>query len=163
MAFLRNSFGLTMERINKPRGISCLLIMTKNWLIFTFFALLMWGFWGFFPKLATKHINPKSALVYEVLGTLIIGIVIFSVSKFTIESNLKGILFAILTGIAATLGTFFFFYAISKGTTAVVVTITALYPLITIFLSYLFLNESITLTQGVGIFLAVIAMILFTL
>lgn len=137
--------------------------MTKDWLILALLTLMMWGFWGFFPKIATAYINPKSALIYEVLGTIIVGVIILLVTEFKVETHPKGILFAILTGIAATLGTFFFFYAVTKGTASVTVTITALYPLITIILSYIILKETITITQTMGMIFAIIAMVLFTL
>ena len=137
--------------------------MIKPWFIFALLALVMWGLWGFFPKLATLHITPKSAIVYEVLGSMIVGVVIFSLIKFQPETQRTGILFAVLTGITATLGTFFFLYAVTLGKASVVVTITALYPLITILLTYLVLKEPITMVQGVGMVLALIAMVLFTM
>ena len=137
--------------------------MIKPWFIFALLALVMWGLWGFFPKLATLHITPKSAIVYEVLGSMIVGAVIFSLIKFQPETQPTGIVFAVLTGITATLGTFFFLYAVTLGKASVVVTVTALYPLITILLTYLVLKEPITMLQGVGMVLALIAMVFFTL
>ncbi len=135
----------------------------KEWFIFALLALVMWELWGFFPKLSTNYISPKSALVYEVLGSLIVGIIIFSLLGFKPEIQGKGILFAVLTGLAATLGTLFFLYAVSKGEASLAVTTTALYPLITIALAFLILKEPITVLQGVGMALAIVAMILFTL
>lgn len=135
----------------------------KEWFIFAILALIMWGLWGFFPKLSTNYINPKSALVYEVIGSVIVGMIIAFLVGFKPEVQIKGITFAVLTGIAATLGTLFFLYAVSMGKASIVVTTTALYPLITILLAFLILHEPITITQGIGILLALIAMVLFTL
>ena len=91
---------------------------------------------------------------------MIVGIVVLSFIKFQPETQPTGILFAVLTGITATLGTFFFLYAVTLGKASVVVTITALYPLITIVLTFLVLREPITMVQGVGMALALIAMVL---
>ena len=61
------------------------------------------------------------------------------------------------------LGALFFLHAVSKQKASIVVTATALYPLITIILACLILKEPITLKQGIGIIFALIAMILLTL
>lgn len=139
------------------------MIPQREWFLFALLALIMWGLWGFFPKLSIKYISPKSALVYEVLGSIIIGVIVFFLVGFKPEVHAKGIIFAILTGIAATLGTLFFLYAVSKGKASITVTITALYPLITIALAYFILHESISIKQGIGMLLALIAIILVAL
>ncbi len=134
-----------------------------NWFIFGIFALVTYGLWGFFSKLATNYIDPKSILIYGALGSLIIGIIVLSFLGFKPEIHIKGIIFGGLAGITITLGTLFFLSALSKGKVSVVVPMTALYPLITIILSFLLLNEQITIKQGIGIILAIIAMILFSI
>ncbi len=134
----------------------------KGWWIFAIIALILWGLWGFFSKLATNYMRPKSVLVYEVLGTLIIGIISLSLLRFRPLVHPKGITFAILTGMSGGLGVLFFLSAVSRGKASVVVTTTALYPLITIILASFLLKEPITLKQGIGIILALIAMILLS-
>ncbi|MBW2966178.1 EamA family transporter [Candidatus Woesearchaeota archaeon] len=133
-----------------------------DWLIFAIFALIMWGLWGFFPKLATNYISPKSALIFEVIGALVVGVVVLIVVGFKPEIHSKGITFALLTGIAGTLGALFFLYAISRGKASVVVTTTALYPIITIMLAFLILKEPVSLKQGVGMIFALTAIMLLS-
>lgn len=130
------------------------------WHIFALVALIMWGLWGFFPKLTTKYIDPKSALVWEVVGSIIVGIIVLIIIGFKPAVHPKGVVFAILTGIFALLGALAFLYAISKGKASVVVTITALYPLVAIALSFFVLHEAVTIKQGIGILVALVAMIL---
>lgn len=136
------------------------MFQVENWFVFALIALVLWGFWGFFPKLATNYINPKSVLIYEVAGVLIVGLIVLYTMGFKPETNAKGVLFGVLTGIAGLVGTLFFLFAISRGKASVVVTMTALYPLITIFLSFFVLNESITVKQGVGMVFALLAVVL---
>ncbi len=133
------------------------------WLPYALATLVVFGFWGFFPKLATTHIKPGSAIVWEVLGALTVGIVAAGILKFRPETHWKGALFAFLTGISGTLGVMFFFFAVNRGKASVVVTLTALYPVVTILLAFLLLEEAISLKQGVGIGFALVAMVLFTL
>ena len=139
------------------------MIPQREWFVFALLALIMWGLWGFFPKLSTNYISPKSALVYEVLGSMIVGILIFFLVGFKPEVHTKGIIFAVLTGIAATLGTLFFLYAVSRGKASITMAITVLYPLITIALAFFILHESISVKQGIGMLLALIAIVLVAL
>ncbi|MHC5080458.1 MAG: EamA family transporter [Planctomycetota bacterium] len=50
-----------------------------------------------------------------------------------------------------------------KGKASVVVPLTALYPVVTLVLVFVFLREPLTAKQGVGIALALAAMVLFSL
>lgn len=134
----------------------------ENWLVTTLISLLIFGFWGFFPKLAVNYISPTSALVYEVAGAMVIGLLCLSMTGFQPESHPRGVLFAALTGITGMLGTLFYFMAASRGKIAVVVSITALYPLITILLAVLFLREPLSIKQLLGMCFALLAIILLS-
>jgi transporter family protein len=132
----------------------------EPWLIFAFLSLLLYGLWGFFPKLATDQgIEPRSILVYETLGTAAVALILLTVIGFKPDFNGKGFSFALLAGTAGAIGSLFFLLALSKGKASVVVTMTALYPLIVIILSFLVLKEPLTLKQGIGIIFALIAMV----
>ena len=133
----------------------------NTWFLFSIVTLILWGLWGFFPKLTTSYISPKSALVWEVAGGLLVGILVLATIGFRPEMHPKGILFGTLTGFFGLLGALTFLFAVSKGKTSVVVTMTALYPLFVILLSYFVLHETITLKKGIGIAFALIAMVLF--
>ncbi len=134
-----------------------------DWFIFALAALFLWGVWGFFQKLATQHMNPKNVYVFAIAGSLIVVcFVLFSVN-FKLETDSKGVLFAVLAGLSGSLGGLFFLYSISKGKTSVVITMSALYPVVTIMLSFVILKEAVTLKQGIGIVLALIAMALFSM
>ncbi len=131
-----------------------------NWLLPALLALVIYGFWGFFPKIAVNYISPQSALVYEVAGAMLVGLVVLFLIDFTPESHPKGILFAMLTGIAGMTGTLFFFAAAQKGKISVVVSLTAIYPLITVLLAILFLKEPLTIKQLCGMAMAIGAILL---
>jgi len=133
-----------------------------NWLLPAMVALLIYGLWGFFPKLAVTYMQPTSALIYEIAGAMLVGLISLFLVGFEPETHPKGILFAVLTGIAGMLGTLFYFAAASRGKISVVVSMTALYPLITILLAAIFLREPITLKQIFGMIFAMIAILLFT-
>ncbi|MFH1242723.1 MAG: EamA family transporter [Pseudomonadota bacterium] len=132
----------------------------KEWILPTFGAFILWGFWGFIPKVTTRYIDPRSAIVYEVLGGILVATVVFCLLNFRLETHPKGILLAITTGVLGFLGALLFLVAVSKGPVTLVATLSALYPVISITLAVFLLNETVTLKQGVGIVFALIAMIL---
>ena len=128
--------------------------------LWTMMALVTFGLWGFSPKLAVNYINPGNALIYQVLGGILVGFIGLSLMGFRPQTHPLGILFALLTGITGVLGTFFYYAAASRGQIPIVVSLTALYPLITILLAIVFLHEIITLRQVAGLCFTVAAIIL---
>jgi bacterial/archaeal transporter family protein len=133
-----------------------------SWLAPTFASLFSFGLWGLFTKMAIHHIDSKSALVFQTAGVLMVGILTFGLLHFKVETDIKGSGFAILTGIAYGVGCLFYFMAADKGKMMTVVTLTALYPFVTILLSFLFLNEGINFKQFLGILFAFIAIYLLS-
>ena len=125
------------------------------------FSLISFGLWGFLSKLAVQHLSPYSIIVYEMIGVLIVGVVTLFLVDFKPDVNMKGILLSIGIGICGTAGTLLFVHSIQKGSLSVVITMTSLYPLITIFLAYLFLGEFYSFKQILGIFFAILAIVLF--
>lgn len=131
----------------------------ESWFLWTILALLTFGLWGFFPKLAVNYINPASALVYQVIGGIIVGIIGLCLMGFRPQTHPLGIFFALLTGITGVLGTFFYYAAATRGQISIVVSLTALYPVITILLATVFLHEMLTFRQVTGLCFAVAAII----
>jgi transporter family protein len=126
----------------------------------TLLAMVTFGAWGFFPKLAVNYISPQSALIYQVIGGLFVGIVGLAMLNFKPETHPMGILYALLTGITGVLGTLFYYAAASRGQISIVASLTALYPLITILLAIIFLHETLVLKQVIGLCFAVEAIVL---
>lgn len=131
-----------------------------HWLPAALLSLFSFGFWGLFSKLSIVHIDSKSALVFQALGVLIIAVITLSMLDFKPATNIKGLSFGLLTGIAYGIGCLFYFIAADKGKVSTVVTLTALYPLVTILLSYLLLKEGINAKQCCGIMFAIVAIFL---
>lgn len=136
--------------------------MISDWLIFAILSLVAYGFWGFFPKLGVGYLNAKEFIIYEVIGMAFIALILLLlVGKPTF--NTRGVTFAMLTGITGIIGTLFFVAALARGKASVVVTMTALYPMIVIILASLILKEPITLKQGIGMVFALTALVFFSI
>ena len=132
----------------------------KEWLLPTFGTFVLWGLWSFIPKITTKYISPRSAIVFEVIGGMIIGAIILASLKFKPDIHPKGVFLAISTGALGLGGALCFLYAASKGPITSVAMLSALYPIIAIVLAMFFLDEMITIKQGMGIVFGLIAMVL---
>ncbi len=128
-----------------------------EWLGNALAALLCWGLWAFFPKLALRSIAPATSVFYEAVGVMLTSIAVVWLLGPRLAGGFQGIMYALLTGIFGTIGLYFFFSAVKTGPLSVISSLTAMYPVVTVFLAVVVLHESINLRQIVGIILAVIA------
>ncbi len=134
----------------------------KPWIIYALISLILYGFWGFFPKLSVREIDPMSALLYETIGALLVGLVLLLGIGPKLQFTNSGFWFAFFTGVSGMVGTLFFFKAAKDGPISLVVSLTALYPLITIILGAFFLKEPLSMRQIAGMGLALMAIFLMS-
>jgi transporter family protein len=132
----------------------------KQWLLPTFGAFVLWGLWSFIPKITTRFVTPKSAILFEVAGGIIVAIVVLVSAKFKPDIHPIGATLALITGMLGFSGALLFLYAASKGPISLVSILSALYPVITVLLAVIFLKEVISLKQWLGIALGLASMIL---
>jgi len=133
-----------------------------QWFVFALLSMLLYGVWGFFSKLATSALKPTNAYIYQLIGILLGGVVMTFLVRFQPAGKPAGIAFALATGVVGTFAAYFFFNAVAQGRSSVVVTVSALYPLVTLLLSYLFLHETLSLKQLLGVGLALAAILLLS-
>lgn len=133
------------------------------WLIYSSLAILLWGIWGLFGKLASNHIPGTHIKILDTIGVLILTITLLFFIKFEFPTSKIGIFYAIITGFIGSSGAVFFYLALKSGKLSVVAPLTALYPALTVLLSIVILKEQITIFQGMGIVFAIIAGILLSL
>ncbi len=132
------------------------------WLPAAFMALFSFGLWGLFSKLTLLHIDSKSALIFQTVGVLIVGLVTLALMNFKPATEIKGLSFGLLTGLAYGVGCLFYLIAADRGKLVTVVSMTALYPLVTIILSYFLLKETVNIKQCMGILLALVSIFLMS-
>jgi len=133
----------------------------QSWLGAALVALMCWGFWGFLPKLALQYLDQKSVLVFQTLGSVIVGTAVLASIRFQPQWHFRGALFAVLTGVSGLVGFLFFLTSLRTGKASVVITLTALYPFLSILLAFVILKEPISARKMVGFVFALIAIVLF--
>jgi transporter family protein len=112
------------------------MMRTPTWFIPAVMALILWGVWGVLQKLATNHMPPRNVYLVSALGAIAVVLVIVSTSKFPLQMSAEGTFFAVIAGICSALGGMMFLQAVSRGEASVVITFTALYPVVSIILSF---------------------------
>src|SRR5580704_15688161 len=132
----------------------------KAWYVYAVLTILTWGLWGVFSKLASNYSKPKQALLFQTAGVLAFAVVVLFMEKFRFAWSLPGFSWAALGGFFAFVGFLTFFAALEQAKASTVLTLSALYPLVTILLSIAFLHEKLTARQGAGIVFALIASVL---
>lgn len=136
--------------------------MISKWILPASLTLVCWGVWGFIPKITTRYISPMSAMVYEVIGAILVGGVILTLLDFRPDVHFKGICLAVTTGVVGLTGALGFLFAVKSGKVSVVAMFTSLSPVITVTLGLMVLKEPMTLKEGLGIISAFAAIYLFT-
>ncbi len=132
----------------------------KAWYFYALMTVVLWGVWGVFSKLAGAHSRPRQVLLFQSLGVVAFAIVVLAFEKFKVEPSLPGFSWSFAAGFFTFIGFLTFFAALEQGNASTVVTLSALYPVVTILLSIAFLHEKLTMRQMTGIALALAASVL---
>lgn len=121
-------------------------------------AMVAWGLWAFFLRLA------GSANYYLTAAASTTGGAVLMLIAFLIRPNWtfqwQAAVWGFVGGMAGTCGLFAYLAAAAVGKTSLAVTLSALYPVVTILLSFVILGERVTLVQWIGILLALIGIAL---
>jgi len=127
-----------------------------DWVYFSFLAIVLWGVVGLLQKLGTNRISARSLLVWLTVGFVLI-LPWFLRGSNLFSLGMREVVIGTLGGITNGLGSWFLFASLEAGAKAsVAIPLTALYPLVTILFATLFLAETLTPMQWVGIFLALL-------
>ncbi|CAB3290081.1 EamA domain-containing protein [Methanocaldococcus lauensis] len=122
---------------------------------------IFYGVGTFFAKIVCEK-NP----LFQWIVVNIVGIIlsIFIIIKYkVIITDQRIIMYAIISAILVVVGSLILYYALYKGKASIVVPISSIGPAITIILSILFLKESLTTTQMIGVFLILAGIILLSI
>jgi transporter family protein len=128
-----------------------------SWLAFSLLAVVLWGGWGFLSKVAAREL--PSQAVYLLAGCghgAVIGYLWLS-GGLAVSGNSWGLAAGLAAGLCLACGLLFFLKGLAVGTATVVVPLTALYPLVTVILSWALLRENLTPRHLAGIVLALTA------
>ena len=128
-----------------------------NWLGFSLMAVGLWGLWAFLSKVATLQLPSEAVYLLSITGHLVVVGYLAATGGLTIPWQPAGLAAALGAGICMAFGLLCFFKALAGAAASVVVPLTALYPVVTVILSWTLLHEGFTLQRLAGVALALAA------
>ncbi len=137
----------------------------RAWMSLSVLTVFLWGLWGLESKFIVERISPLMNQVIFPLGFVpAVIFVLFSKNLRKASDHRRGGFWAFLTGILGGTGNIAFCVSLaSGGKAAVVVPLVGLAPLVTVILAAVWLKESVTWIQVIGLVLALISIYLLSL
>jgi len=134
----------------------------EPWIIYALLAIFSWGLWGFVSKLVLERASWASIIIYNLLGSSIILLAyMFSQGPPRLPVGTTA-MFAVLSGVLGAVGTTCFMLSLSGGRASIIVSLTSVYPVVTVALSVLILGDVLSLRHAAGIAFAIIAVALLS-
>jgi len=131
------------------------------WLLLSLLAAGVWSIGQVAAKKGLAHVSPLWNNIIANFFTLLIYIpAALVLGKFSFSIPSLPVIFIITL---AGLSYMIFFYAIEKGDISLTGSLSAIYPISTVLLAFIFLHERISLLQTIGIIVAITGVILIAL
>jgi transporter family protein len=132
------------------------------WFWFAAIVIISWGIVGLLQKLSTNYLPANSALIWLVVGFLLLEPLMYP-GRALFHYSLRSLTWALLSGVLNALGAWALLAAMYRGGKASIVSpLTALYPLVVVVVAPVLLHESITFLQGIGVACALTAVVLLS-
>ncbi|MGH9451625.1 MAG: EamA family transporter [Terriglobia bacterium] len=137
--------------------------LRTKWFWYSILCIACWGTWALLAKLGSEEVPANASQFLFAFGALPVGLVLFVRRKMKMEKDAKGIAYSVANGVLSGIGSWALFAAYrTGGNAAVVTTVTAMYPLITVLLAVAILRERLTRLHVIGLGFAVAAFVIFS-
>ena len=132
-----------------------------NWLLYALVTMVTWGIWGAF----SDQPDYPATLTYVVWAISMVPCALFALAniKFKLDVRPKSVLLGMGVGLLGAGGQLALFQALKYGPGYLVILMIAVAPIITVILSAIFLKERVSKFGVVGIALAFVALVCFSL
>ncbi|HLC94704.1 MAG TPA: DMT family transporter [Patescibacteria group bacterium] len=132
--------------------------------LLTLLVIIFWGLWGFFGKLSATRIAGQGSLWNSISLVVITIVFIFATRQAPpLKFDGGGILFGVLAGIFSAIASVLFYFLLQKKSAGVFGATIAVYPLVTLLLSVVFLKEHVSFVQTIGVVFALVGLVLLNL
>lgn len=128
------------------------------WLVYALTTTLLWGIWGALIEIPEKSGFPAT-LGYSVWALTMIpcALIALYLAKWKLNYDMRAIVLGCAVGLTGSGGQLLLFRALREGPAYIVFPLVSLFPILTVFLSTVFLGESGTRRQWIGVIFALIA------
>lgn len=137
--------------------------LKARWFWYSILCVFCWGGWALTSKFGSRGVPPDTMQFLFALGAMPVCIALLMARRFKLEKSPKGIFYAILNGVLTSVGSLAVFAAFhSNGNTALITSMTALYPMVTVLLAATVLRERFGPIQAVGLGFAAVAVVILS-
>lgn len=136
----------------------------KSWIIYTFLNVVTWGIWGAFSAWPTINYGYPEQWIYIIWSLTMLIPCYFSLRGKKFELSGKAVFYGCLVGFTGAGGQLLLFKVLAMGAPAYLVfPIISVSPAITVLMSLLILKERVNKIGAVGVVLALISIIMFSI
>jgi uncharacterized membrane protein len=122
---------------------------TSDWRVSVAVAVVFWGLWGFFSKVAITRLGwPTATMIGWAAGVVVVGPFLASEFRWTGLANAWP---ALIYGASGALGAVFLFKALAQGPASVVLPLSEGWVVVAVLLATIFLGERLSWSQMVGL------------
>ena len=129
----------------------------SSWMLYALLTLVLFGMSCITQKLATRCISDELCTIFFTIGFVPLAIVIWVAGSPPWNLSIKDWVLGIAVGLLMATATLALFAAFRRGEASVVTPLVALYPLVTVILAVVFLNEHLDAIKIAAIAIALIA------
>ena len=135
-----------------------------QWFLWAVLAVVCWGLWAITSKLIGEALTAGQSQALSTLGLLPVLAVLAKSARGSRARGGKGWGAALAAGVTVCAGNVAYYHALKiGGKAATVVSVTALYPLVTVLLAILVLRERLNWVQALGIALSLVSITMFNI
>jgi drug/metabolite transporter (DMT)-like permease len=137
--------------------------LLSPWLVMALIPIVLWGICGLMQKMATNHISGESSAIWFLIAFLPVAAAILVVDPLPSSIPAKTWAIAAAIGFMLALGNLTVLLAFASGGKASIITpLAGLYPLVSIPIAIFAFDERLSWREGVGVFLAIAAVVLLS-
>lgn len=135
----------------------------QRWFWYSILTILGWAGWALLLKIGSEEIPSEPSLFLQTTGMVPLALILVIAGFSRGSQRSLGIVYSLLNGIITGIGILCLLAAYrSGGNTSVVAVTTSLYPLVTFALAVPLLREKLTTLQILGLLLATVSIVLFS-
>lgn len=129
----------------------------STWMAYALLTLIFFGVSCITQKFTTRYISDELSTIFFTVGFVALAVVISLAGSPPWNLGAKDWVLGIVVGLLMATGTLALFAALRRGKASIVTPLTALYPLVTVILAVVFLNEHFDSVKIAAIAVALIA------
>ncbi len=133
----------------------------RNWLLYALITMVTWGIWGAF----SDYPDYPATLTYVVWAISMIPCALVALAniRFKLDTRRKSVFLGMGVGLLGAAGQLILFEALKYGPAYIIFPMISVAPIVTVILSTLVLKERVSKLGVLGIILAFVAIICFSL